>query len=154
MTGFNIAFTGATVPGDLVMAVGQIQLGGFREDFQAEIGYWSIKDYEASWTAALRRLLAGRTVSCLVTSLPNPQIANFITTWPLYRDGRDIFVRNQLLFVDQLPSPFAPNTPWESVDPRTDDEGPVTEWNITLTDIENFLDSPTAPARQNSYRTL
>jgi hypothetical protein len=146
MTGFSITFTGATAADDPAVAVGEIQLGDYRESFHAVTGYWSTQDYEASWTAALRRLLAGGAVSCLVTSLTDPQEATFITAWPLYlnQETEEVYVQNQILFLDELPAPFAPDLPWESVDPRTtvDEDGrKISEWKITLTDIENFLDS-------------
>lgn len=41
MTGFSITFTGATAEGDPVVAVGEIQLGEYRESFHAVIGFWS-----------------------------------------------------------------------------------------------------------------
>ena len=147
MTGFSITFTGATAEDDPTVAVGEIQFGEYRESFHAVIGYWSVQDYEASWTAALRRLLAGGEVSSLVTSLTDPQEATFVTTWPLYRDQEEVFVQNQMLFLDELPVPFAPDSPWESADSRTtvDEKGrPISEWHITMTDVENFLDSRTA----------
>lgn len=83
MAGFSITFTGATAEGDPTVAVGEIRLGQYRESFHAVIGFWSTQDYEASWTAALRRLLAGGVASCLVTSLTDPRDATFVTTWPL-----------------------------------------------------------------------
>jgi CdiI N-terminal domain len=130
MTGFSITFTDATAKDGPAVAVGEIRLGEYRESFHTVTGYWSIHDYEASWTAALRRLLAGGTLSCLVTSLTDPQEASFVTTWPLYRNEEEVFVQNQILFLDELPAPFAPHAPWESADPRTtaDEEGrPISE---------------------------
>lgn len=155
MAGFSITFTGATAADDPMVAVGEIQLGEYRESFHAVTGYWSIQDYEASWTAALRRLLAGGEVSSLVTSLTDLQEATFVTTWPLYRSQEEVFVQNQILFLDELPAPFAPDAPWESADPRTtvDEEGrPISEWHITMTDVENFLDSRTATTRYDPFR--
>lgn len=105
MAGFSIIFTGATVEGDPAVAVGEIHLGEYREHFHAIVRFWSTQDYEASWTAALRRLLAGGAVSCLVASLTDPQVTTFVTTWPLYRDDEEVFVQNRLLFLDELPAP-------------------------------------------------
>jgi hypothetical protein len=146
MTGFSIAFTGESASDDAAMAVGEIRLGEHRESFHAEIGFWTVQDYQDHWRAALRRLLSGAAVSCLVTSLSDPHRATFLTTWPLYRDHEEVHVQNRLVFLDELlPAPFAPAAPWESVDPRTtvDEKGrPVSEWHITLTDIEIFLRTP------------
>lgn len=80
-----------------------------------------------------------------------------MTTWPLYRDQEEVFVQHRLLFFDELPAPFEPGAPWESVDPRTmvDEEGrPISEWHVALKDIEDFLDSRTAPTWKDLYRTL
>lgn len=152
MTGFSITFTGKTADDDPALAIGELRLGEQCEWFQAATGYWSVEDYQASWITALQRLLAGAPVSCLITSLTDPRDANFFETWPLYREGEEVFVQNRLLFIDQLAAPFAPDAPWESVDPRTTVDGkgrPVAEWRIALTDVENFLDSRTAPVWRN-----
>jgi CdiI N-terminal domain len=89
--------------------------------------------------------------------LTDPRDATFVTTWPLYRNQEEVRVQNRLLFLDELPAPFEPGASWESVDPRTivDEEGrPISEWHITLMDIEDFLDSRAAPTWQDLYRTL
>lgn len=125
MAGFSITFIGATAENDPAAAVREIQFGEYHEPFHTVAGDWSIQDYEASWAAALRRLLAGDTVSALVTSLTDPQEVSFVTTWPLYRDQEEAFVQNQILFLDELHTPFAPDAPWESADARAtvDEEG-------------------------------
>lgn len=143
MTGFSIGFTGETDPDDELVAIGEIWLGEEREEFQAVTGYWSCDDYRASWATALRRLLDGADVSCLITSLTDPIGANFVWTRPLYRDGEAVHVQERVVILDDIAEPFDERAPWDSVDPRRtfdDERRPITEWHITLTDIENFLD--------------
>lgn len=143
MTGFSIGFTGETDPDDPLVAVGEIRFGEDLESFHAAIGYWSVQDYEVSWAAALRRLLDGAPVSCLVTSLSDPIGANYVRTWPLYLDGENVHAQERIVIIEDLDRPFEPDTPWESVDPRRtvdDKRRPISEWYFTLTDVENFLD--------------
>jgi hypothetical protein len=141
---FDIAFTGAYDEDEL--AIGEIQLGSHWETFRADLSYWSTTDYETHWLAALQHLVAGAEISCLVTSLTDPDQTNFITTWPIYVDGDDVHVQNQLLFLDELDHPFDPAAPWASIDPRVtiDEDGQrISEWNLTLEDIRSFLVHPT-----------
>jgi hypothetical protein len=143
MAGFYIAFTGECFENDPAVAIGKIQLGDHCEFFHAELGFWSIEDYEVSWVEALRRLLRGSSISCLLTSLTDPRHAEFITAWPLYRSGAELCVQNQLIFLDKLTREFDPAAPWESITPHsvTDEDGnQISEWSLSLVDIQRFLE--------------
>ena len=106
------------------------------------MGFWSAAEYRASWSAALRRLINGAEVSCLLVSVSTTEEAEFFTAWPLYRSGDDVYVQNQLIFVDELDHDFDPDAPWESIGPRTildKDGNRISEWRLTRTDIEEFI---------------
>jgi hypothetical protein len=141
---FGIAFTGSFDDEDPLVAIGVLTLCEFSEHFSAPVSFWGVADYQKSWEAGLRRLLGGATVSCLATSVTDPADANFFDVWPLYRSGDDIYVQNRLLFLDQLPHAFDLSAPWESVGPRratTEDGDKISEWQVSLDDIREFLDS-------------
>lgn len=142
MSGFDITFTGETLKDDPLMAVGVIQLGVHRETFHSVLGFWSVDKYEAHWVAALRRLVEGAEVSCLLTSIPNPAEAEFFIAWPLYRSGSLVHVQNELIFADELDREFNPRVPWEYVGPRitVDEDGSrISEWQISCAAIEDFI---------------
>lgn len=142
MLNFKIALTGETLSDDPSVAIGVIQLGSHQEVFHAVLGFWSAEEYRASWIAALRRLVSGAEVSCLLTSVSNPEEAEFFTAWPLYRSGDDVYVQNQLIFVDELGHDFDPDAPWESVGPHAsvdEDGNRISEWRLDRADIEGFI---------------
>lgn len=143
MAGFGIDFIRPGLDRDSTVAAGLISLGEEVEYFDAPIGYWGADDYRASWSAGLRRIADGARISCLVVSMIDPETANFVEVWPLYRDGDVVHVQNQLIFLDQVGHDFDPSEPWNSVSPRAiaDDEGEaISEWTVSVADVEEFLD--------------
>jgi hypothetical protein len=142
MSNFDIAFTSVVLEDDPPVATGVIQIGAHRESFHSVLGFWSVEIYRTNWINALRRVLSGADVSCLLTSVPNPATANLFTTWPLYRSNDQVSVQNQLIFADELDRAFDPDVPWQYIGPRTtvDEEGSrISEWRILCTDIEEFV---------------
>jgi hypothetical protein len=149
LANFSIGFTGFDEDDPLV-ALGELRLGEVHEYFQSVLGFWELDDYIQSWATGLRRLLAGASISCLATSVTDPASANFVETWPLYREGVSVYVQNRFLFLDQLTREFNPKAPWESIDPRevvSEDGQPISEWQVGLADIRDFLDSGTLSDR-------
>ncbi len=145
--GFNIAFTGETADYDDLVVVGEITLGEHQERFHSAIDYWSTRQYEESWHTALKRLVDGEEVSCLVTNMVDPEHANFLTVWPLYRIGNQVHVQNQIVFLQELDHPFSAAEPWRSVDARetVDEDGNrISEWVVSLHDVRQFLEAEAA----------
>lgn len=141
MGDFDIAFTGDIVDDDPLVVDGRIRFGEREETFDAYVGYWSTDHYRRSWIAALRRLTGGADTSCLLTSVSKPEEANFVTGIELYRFGDEVRVQDRVFFLDQHPD-FDLDAPWESMDPYSavnEDGEPISEWRITIADIEDFL---------------
>jgi hypothetical protein len=141
LANFSIDFTGFDEQ-DPMVAIGVIRLGEDRECFESVLGFWGLDDYKAIWAAGLWRLVAGASTSCLATSVTDPSCSNFVEVWPLYREESDVYVQNQLLFLDQLQHELNPIAPWESVSPRSvvDEDGQrISEWRVSINDIEEFL---------------
>jgi CdiI N-terminal domain len=137
---FSVAFTGFDEEDPLV-AIGELKLGEHSEYFESTLEFWGLEDYEGSWAAGLRRLIDGSSVSCLATSMIDPSIANFVEVWPLYRSGDDVYVQDQLIFMDQLSHEFDPAAPWESVKPRSvinENGQEIQEWRVSLEDVQEF----------------
>ncbi|GLW91215.1 hypothetical protein [Actinokineospora globicatena] len=124
---------------------GCITIGESREYFQAPLDYWGLADYRRSWSVALRKLVDGElATSCLLVSVTDPASANFIGSWPLYREGEQVFLQERLIFMDQLDAPFDIDRPWLSIDPRetvNEDGMRISEWTTDIQSIRDFLSS-------------
>lgn len=124
------------------MRLGLIVIGDFEEHFEASLSYWSVEDYRRQWKQALERVKTGETKSSLITRMYDPQTANLIVWWPLYREGQQVYIHNSFLLMDALNEPFDPLAPYKHVaDRRTigEDGGRISEWETTITEIEEFL---------------
>ncbi|GAB2559931.1 hypothetical protein [Nocardia heshunensis] len=144
MGSFSIVFSDPDSDREAAMAVGVIRLGEFAEYFRAPIGYWGLDEYRASWVAGLERTVDGESVSCLAVAMGDPKTTNFVEVWPLYRDGDVVHVQNRLIFLDQLDHDLDPARPWGSLGERAtvgEDGTAISEWTVSMADIEGFLDS-------------
>ncbi len=122
--------------------VGVITLDGFEERFVAPTTFWQARDYERQWNEGLRRIISGNEKSCLITALRDPRATKMLFWWPLYREGSDVVVHNNILLLDQLEQPFDARDPYSSIKERVtiDEEGQqVSEWRVSILDIGAFL---------------
>lgn len=116
---------------------GLIQLGELPETFRAQVGArWSEADYEASWRAALERVLAGQPAALITDAQPGNW---FATWWPLYPSEGVVKVQQQLLFEE--PSGWSWEAPWDCVPEREveGEDGPISEWSLDLAQVRAFL---------------
>ncbi len=146
MKEFDIRFTGDREDGDPDVSIGVMHLCDDTEYFHAPTIYWSTDQYESSWYTALRRIIDGAEVSCLVVAISDPRAANFIETWPLYRENDIVYFHNRLIFMDQLDHEFDPDAPWASMDPRVtvnEDGKKISEWVVPLQSLRDFLERKT-----------
>lgn len=119
---------------------GIIQIGGFQEKFKISTSFWSLENYVEHWKKSILRTINGSQKSCLITSLYDPQNANFLFWWLLYRNKNKVFIQNAILFFDQLKEPFDLKNPYTSIPPReiiTDDGLTISEWSIDIDDLRN-----------------
>jgi hypothetical protein len=146
---FKIIATDKLVPDSLngrSAFYGRIVLDGFEETFAASLVSWSRDDYDRHWKKALEHLVAGADRSALITDYVEPPMhpntEDYLVWWPLYRDGDNVYVQNQILFFKQLGKPFLPARPWDSVRDRqliNGDGQSISEWPTTVKDIRQFL---------------
>jgi contact-dependent growth inhibition (CDI) system CdiI-like immunity protein len=126
----------------VVASFGVIQIGSFQERFTASLMYWGADDYKRHWKHAIERVLYLSDVSCLITSMVDPATATFIFWWPMYRMNETVFIQNQILFFDQLQSPFDERTPYPFVPKRTtinENGESISEWSVRINELEEFL---------------
>ncbi|WP_282704300.1 hypothetical protein [Streptomyces sp. CC219B] len=126
-------------------AVGRIWVGSFTETFLMDLSFWSVDEYRRSWEGALRKLEGSeKEISCLIASITDPAASNFISCWPMYRDGDMIHVQNSLIFLDELDEPFDPQEPWRYVEPHreVDEDGNrISEWVTSVSEVRQFRES-------------
>jgi hypothetical protein len=141
---FDIYLTGEVVPesdGDAVY--GRIHIQDYSETFVASLACWSPTQYEQHWREACQRLISGARESALISSYVEPPMSEFLTWWPLYREGEIIYVRNEILVYSQLSHPFSVESPWSAIRKRQilSDEGlEISEWTMGIRSIREYLD--------------
>lgn len=121
---------------------GRIQLGDFEEAFEISFEYWSPEEYEQQWLNALHRLLTEGGMSALITSVTDPESANFLWWWPAYRDDEVVVFQNAVLLLDDLRESFELSRYEEFIPPReqrTEDGEPISEWHVSTSDVYDFL---------------
>jgi hypothetical protein len=142
---FGIRFlSGPLVPPETEerSAYGLITLGAFKERFISSLEYWDIGQYELHWKRAILRILQLESASCLITSLTDPRTANFIVWWPMYRIEEQVYVQNQILFLESLSKAFNENDPFGHLGPRKSvnaDGEKLSEWSVPIKEVESFL---------------
>jgi len=123
---------------------GTVKINDFQERFSAPMGYWSRSDYKAQWRKSIEELLntPGNATSALVVTMHDPRHANFITCWPLYKEGKTVYVHNNLLFLDKLPRPFKIEDVGSYVGRRetvSEDGEKISEWVTDVDDLKECL---------------
>lgn len=134
-------------------ALGRIIIGEFVEEFQMDLTFWQASDYVENWSRALSKLDDSSTaVTGLISSITDPATSNFLSWWPLYRIDDEVFVRNELLFLEELSRPFDASKPWSFVSPRDsliDEDGNViSEWATNMAEIRDFRRGGTISANE------
>ena len=121
---------------------GVITINAFQEQFVSPTTYWSQEDYERQWITAISQILGGANSSCLITSMYDPKLAEFILWWPLYREGNIIFIQNHILFMNEISGEFDPWNLQPFIPPHetyTEEGECISEWEVTIEDLESFI---------------
>jgi hypothetical protein len=124
------------------LCLGKITIGDFEETFESSLNFWSKDKYEAQWHDAIIRITEGEDMSCLITSMYDPLLANFLTWWPLYREGRKIIVQNHLFFLEEAKGHFDPENPYAYVkkyEAINEDGEKISQWVTSIDEIREFL---------------
>ena len=127
---------------------GFVKLDTYEERFVAPLVYWTVAAYRRQWREGIRRCLDGQARSCLITSMRDPQTANFIQWWPLYRVVDDVYLQNQILLLDQIHGAFVPSEPYAHVPERRTvnaDGERISEWHIRVEDLQEFFNQTVRP---------
>ena len=125
------------------LCLAKITIDDFDDVFETSLSFWSKEDYQAHWREALERIVQGSDVSCLITSIDDPNSANFLIWWPLYRMEDKVIVQNQLFFLEGAQGKFDIKNPFHSVRKYgsiSPDGQEISEWALTVDQISKFLE--------------
>jgi hypothetical protein len=123
-------------------APGRLVLGKSTEEFLASLCAWTKADYQSHWTRELKALLGGTSKVALIVSYYGNRALN-MEIWRLYRDGELAHFQNQILWCDTLPYAFDVSKISQYIEDRvvtTADGDRISEWDVSLRDIEVFLE--------------
>ena len=115
----------------------------YSEVINIPLSYWNINNYKASWLNSLEEGLKNKKHATLFVSMYDPENSNFIFTWVLYFSDKDVFVQNNILFLDECPG-FTPETINQFTDARkthNEDGMKISEWNTDLDSVINFYNT-------------
>jgi len=117
-----------------------IVIDNYTESLYLPLSYWSADDYKKAWLASLREGLARKDHAALAVSMYEPDQTNFIFTWVLYFEGMDVYLHNNMVFLDECRG-FTVEQINKFVEPRTthNDEGmKISEWRTDLKSVSDF----------------
>ncbi|AFZ25444.1 hypothetical protein Cylst_3291 [Cylindrospermum stagnale PCC 7417] len=127
------------------VCLGKIKINDFEESFFSPLSFWTKEKYQEHWRRSIQRMMLNQVAnSCLITSMYNPQEANFIVWWLFYRDAKNVHIQNQVLFLQDLVEPFNIQKMYDYIPKRKqyNDEGEsISEWKTNILSLESFLNT-------------
>ncbi|MGG6156964.1 hypothetical protein ACQSFC_25295 [Salmonella enterica] len=134
--------TPVNIEGECVLPA-SIIIDEFSEMMNIPLSYWNIDNYKDNWLKALEDGLVNKKHATLAVSMYEPEDTNFIFTWVLYFSGDDVFVQNNILFLDECPG-FTPERINYFTEPRethNEDGIKISEWNTDLDSVIDFYET-------------
>jgi hypothetical protein len=115
-------------------AAAELNAGGARVHFQADLRFWSPRQYERQWADGIRRLVRGATSSALMSAFTGAR-GELHRMWALWRRGGHIYVQPHCVVRADLSGSFDPAAPYDHVGehvPMTLADLPHEEWRVEL----------------------
>lgn len=121
----------------------RVMIGKFEETILIPLDYWTKEEYCQQWITSINNLLAEeKSKSALLVEMYNPEYANFIKWWPIYRDRDIVYIQNHILLLDELPTLFKPDD-LESLVPNRKTIGEngekISEWASSVSELREWL---------------
>ena len=113
--------------------LGEIQIDTFKETFECDHRYWSMNKYKEQWEEAKTKIIK-KQPAMFITSILNPRFSSFARVWICYPIGDELVFQEQLLFYNQLNSPFDIGNPHKhisSYESVTEDGERISEWRTS-----------------------
>jgi hypothetical protein len=121
---------------------GEICIGDYIERFNAPVEVWSRQEYLDQWREALERFRSGHQPTCLVTAMRDLAESDFISIWPIYKDGENAVFQNQVLLSSYIRDRFDGENVYDFIEPReivSEDGELISEWKVSLDAVERFF---------------
>jgi hypothetical protein len=122
-------------------AFGGLELGADSDAFAADLGAWTMAEYEAQWREAIARLAAGKPSSALVTSYAGS--GDVIHSMrPMWRVGNTVFFQERLVLDRNIEPPNVADQFYELVGERStfsDGGTPLSEWAVAFPEVLAFI---------------
>jgi len=119
-----------------------LTIGSFKESIDADMTHWSIGDYRDQWMNELRKVIGPPAKGALITSLPDPNFAYRVNTWPMWREGDEIFFQSRL---GGMLEPY-PRFQLDRLDEfigermRVNEDGvAISEWSVPMSEVVAFI---------------
>lgn len=126
-----------------LLCYGEIKIDYFKESFLASLSFWNQANYQAHWKDSLQKIASNNfNQSCLITSMYNPQYANFIFWWILYKEDQIVHIQNHVLFLETISEGFKIENIHSYIPEReiyTEDGETISEWSIDIKEIKDFI---------------
>jgi len=116
----------------------EIHINDFKETLYPSLDWWDLDDYQLQWQEGLKRLI-DHDRSCLVVTIDNPKLRQFIEWWVLYKIDNKIYVRNSIIISDIYTErigdkPFTTDTCYDFIPDRSElydeDGNKISEWVV------------------------
>jgi hypothetical protein len=122
-------------------AFGGLELGAASDAFVADLGVWTMSEYEAQWREAIARLAAGKPSSALVTSYAGPGDVIHAMR-PMWRVCNTVFFQERLVADRNIERPNVADQFYELVGERStsgDGGKAISEWAVPFPDVLAFI---------------
>ena len=127
---FNIQFTSES------SSWGELKINDCIEVFESSFEYWSRKQYENSWTEALKSAIRGEK-SALIVWISNPLKQGCLDWWPLYLVKDTIYIQNAVCDLSEYV--LDEKNLYQHILERNSGGGRVSEWSISVASVEEWL---------------
>lgn len=117
---------------------GSFDLSGSHEKFSLALSYWTRERYLESWRCSINAGLKIGQHTAIITSMRDPQNANFIPVWIFYHGGLECFVQNKILFLQDYGGEFNPNSVNSYIGQRethNEDGARISEWVVPVQEV-------------------
>lgn len=131
-----------SMDGELVQPA-LIVIDKYEEMCYLPVSYWNISDYKYSWLNSLEEGLINKNHSALAVSMYEPTQSNFLFTWVLYFEGDDVYVQNNIIFLNEYEW-FTPDKINKCIKPRAiynEDGMAISEWHTDMNSVMSFFHS-------------
>ncbi len=117
----------------------KIIINDFSEELLLPLDFWGVNDYISHWRKQLTQFLSDKQdKTYLITEMHNPNTANFIRWWIIYRENDSVFFQEQLVFMDDIVGVFSPDDAYSYIEERrviTEDGDEISEWEARVSDV-------------------